>query len=198
MCYISDWPKRFLKTVLLQLSRHQVCKKHSRLWTTRGSVCVLVLCEKRSGSWCLLFAAGGVSDWEWSWEGLPLRCPSHVSPVSNASLHSVYLHSLHILHVSLSAIYKELELCCHFCICASWFLAPSNFLVLSRFLIACRVNEKGVGWGGARRLHVSMNLFTCWLSLWSVSTVLRQAWPVIYKSPFSCSPSKRSWIGSDE
>lgn len=25
MCYISDWPKRFLKPVLLQLSRHQVC-----------------------------------------------------------------------------------------------------------------------------------------------------------------------------
>lgn len=25
MCYISDWPKRFLKTILLQLSRHQVC-----------------------------------------------------------------------------------------------------------------------------------------------------------------------------
>ncbi|XP_049431124.1 harmonin isoform X1 [Epinephelus fuscoguttatus] len=24
MCYISDWPKRFLKTILLQLSRHQV------------------------------------------------------------------------------------------------------------------------------------------------------------------------------
>lgn len=24
MCYISDWPKRFLKPVLLQLSRHQV------------------------------------------------------------------------------------------------------------------------------------------------------------------------------
>ena len=25
MCYISEWPKRFLKTILRQLSRHQVC-----------------------------------------------------------------------------------------------------------------------------------------------------------------------------
>lgn len=29
MCYISDWPKRFLKTILHQLSRHQVCMKHA-------------------------------------------------------------------------------------------------------------------------------------------------------------------------
>lgn len=29
MCYISDWPKRFLKTILLQLSRHQVCMTHT-------------------------------------------------------------------------------------------------------------------------------------------------------------------------
>lgn len=24
MCYVSDWPRRFLKTILLYLSRHQV------------------------------------------------------------------------------------------------------------------------------------------------------------------------------
>lgn len=33
MCYISDWPKRFLKTILLQLSRHQVCTRHARIRT---------------------------------------------------------------------------------------------------------------------------------------------------------------------
>lgn len=60
MCYISDWPKRFLKTVLLQLSRHQVCS---------AGVCVCVcarvfwLCVRSEMvlDVCLLLT-GGVSD----------------------------------------------------------------------------------------------------------------------------------------
>lgn len=50
MCYISDWPKRFLKTVLLQLSRHQVGEKRSWLWSPRGRGRALAVCEERRAS----------------------------------------------------------------------------------------------------------------------------------------------------
>ena len=35
MCYISEWPKRFLKTILRQLSRHQVCMTPTQTHTHR-------------------------------------------------------------------------------------------------------------------------------------------------------------------
>lgn len=107
MCYISDWPKRFLKPILLQLSRHQVCmtQTHTQthaggsppLWpkdrTTGEPQCVSVVwrflwfsSKKEDGTRCLSFLAGGVADWKWSREGLPVRCPPHVSPVSTVCL----------------------------------------------------------------------------------------------------------------
>lgn len=54
MCYISDWPKRFLKPVLLQLSRHQVClmrrRQSSRPHRTRPQQS---LCRAHGGLPCV-------------------------------------------------------------------------------------------------------------------------------------------------
>ena len=61
----------------------------------RGTVCVSGLMysysEKTDGTVCLSFLAGGAADWEWSREGLPVRCPPHVSPVSSVCRCLVWL-----------------------------------------------------------------------------------------------------------
>lgn len=93
MCYISDWPKRFLKPVLLQLSRHQVGLMQGQLtsrphWTgpqQRATVCIMqmvsALCTWSDTT--RVFPAGGIAYWKWSREGLPVRCPPHLPPVSS-------------------------------------------------------------------------------------------------------------------
>lgn len=134
---------------------------------------VLWLCVRRGGLPDVALCC------RWSlWLKMKLRrttCTTSSACITSESRSfTLFIHTVCIVCVCPCLFFsKECESCCHFYVCACWFLTPWAFLALSRLLI-----------------RVSMNLFPRWWSLCSVSTVRRQAWPVIHKSPFSWSPSK--------
>lgn len=123
MCYISNWPKRFLKTILVQLSCHQVCMApihtHTPTCTSDLPSAVLIGPQERysvimgwlffwfSTQWkkddtrCLSFLAGGAADWKWSREGLPVWRPPHVPSVST-TCHSALCVSVQVAFCSIN------------------------------------------------------------------------------------------------